>query len=371
MAKIKINKMDAGGPLNKVDYNYYSGKGLKYKKFNPLNDNPGYYNFADQDKTQNNNGKSINIDLNDAIRDRSIPINNMKPNFNSTKLGTNIDGYNTFLLSDNYNRVNQGSADSFSMNEFNNDLRSDLDLSTFNPTRNIASDQTFIDNNNRIEGVGLAQSSNAPTTNLTESDIPNAGSPRSYNESNFDYSKLASAARYAPAIGSAATLMFEDYTPEKESYQRMASPEQLQPQQISESQFDPLFNSQYNKTVGDIINTSGGSGAAARANIQGAGITNARNKASVISDIIKYNQQNKQSTDQFNIGNKQQVNQMNTQISNQETMANAQNRAAARSQKAADWANLFNSLGAIGTETFRAKAAEKGFGYNPYTGEKP
>lgn len=175
--------------------------------------------------------------------------------------------------------------------------------------------------------------------------------------------------RFAPAVGS----LIDALTPESAEVTRlprMSMPEKVIAGEISETQHNPMFDSQYNKTVGDIVNTSGGSASAARANIQGAGINTGRSKAQAISDIIKFNQSNKQRVNAINSTNQMRTNSVNANIGVQESIANEQNRAAARNNRHDAWVNLIDSLGNIGIEDFRRKAVGAGTGYDPYTNKK-
>lgn len=177
--------------------------------------------------------------------------------------------------------------------------------------------------------------------------------------SGTDWGSVAGEAiRFAPAAISGARALFGDFTPEEASFARQSAPTKITPDRISETQYNPLFDSQYNKTRGDIINTSGGSGAAARANIQGAGINNARAKADMVNKIVEYNLGQKSKADYYNASAQDKTNQMNTQISMQEQIANQQNQAAASDAKYGAWNDFIGSLSGIGTEMSRGRQAK-------------
>ena len=177
------------------------------------------------------------------------------------------------------------------------------------------------------------------------------------NSKNIDWDNIGNiageTARYAPIVMSGAQALFnKNLDPEVTNYARMSPSEKLQANKISETRYDSLFNSQYNKTRGDIINTSGGSGAAARANIMGAGINNARSKANVINKIIERNLGEKSRVEQYNAANIDRVNQANIGITNQEMIANEQNKAAANTAKNEAWLSLIDNVAKVGTEAF-------------------
>lgn len=198
-----------------------------------------------------------------------------------------------------------------------------------------------------------------------------ASYPKDNKFKNLPWGDIATgAAMLAPAIGSAANLIKGDYEPEQTRLPRMSAPEKLQAEEISTTQLDPTFSSAYNKAMGNIVSTSGGSGAAARANIAGTAASLGRSKSQAISDIIKYNQQQRTAANQFNIGNQQQVNQINTGIAKEEALANEMNKATAENQKRQDWANLFSSIGNVGKTLYQGKQISRGTGYSPWTGKK-
>lgn len=175
---------------------------------------------------------------------------------------------------------------------------------------------------------------------------------------NLNYKNiLGEAARYSPAAISGARALFGDFSAEDVNYGRYAPATQVNPEQISKNSYNGLFDSQYNKLRGDINNASGGSGAAARASLQGASINNARSKADMINKIVEYNLGQKSQANYYNAGNADKVNQMNTQMAMQEQIANQQNEAAAEDAEYQAWNDFIGSLSGIGTQLSREKSA--------------
>lgn len=127
------------------------------------------------------------------------------------------------------------------------------------------------------------------------------------------------------------------------------------------------MSDQYNKTVGDITNMSGGSAGAARANVQAAGLAMSKAKANAFSNLNMANINNKMQADQFNIGNENQINAGNTSISNNQKMINMRNKIAADAKTEADRNAFFSTLGNVGLEQFQGNiisGANNGYGIN-------
>lgn len=254
---------------------------------------------------------------------------------------------------------------------------------TFNPTLKESTNQVNVNSNPYVDATPMTSLledwSNPDDIRATiDSRIPNtltADTASSYPNGNAGgvksggFQPRVDMLRFAPAVGSLIDIL----TPEKATnttFARMSAPDKIIPGTISETSMNPTLDSLYNTSVGNIVNSSGGSNSAVRANLQGAGLTAGRTKAQAISDILKFNQMTKQRANTLNSQNQMQVNSTNAQIGMQETIANEQNQAAARNSNYEAWVNLFDNLGNVGVDDFRVRSVGAGTGYNPLTFKK-
>lgn len=180
-----------------------------------------------------------------------------------------------------------------------------------------------------------------------------------------DYASLL---RFAPAVGSLVNMLDKD-EPAEINLKRQAASERLIPGQVNQAMLDANLDSSYGKAVGNITNMSGGSGGAARANLQGLALSGAKAKADAFSKLSLSNIQNNMQADQFNIGSANRINAGNTNIANREAVMRMQNELAAEAKKEADRNAFFNSLGQVGVEQFQGNvisAANSGYGTDIY-----
>jgi hypothetical protein len=167
-------------------------------------------------------------------------------------------------------------------------------------------------------------------------------------QSKYDPSTLL---RYAPAVTDAyqlATLK----KPDEVSRGRLGN--KYQSQQVDERSLVQGVQEGISSNRDAILGSSGGSGAAARANLLGLSLQGTKALSSAMQSAGEANRQDNRTGQQFNLG----VDQTNLQQSNAEKLANEQNQGAYDIQKSQLISQLGSNLGEIGKEQLFKKYPE-------------
>lgn len=157
--------------------------------------------------------------------------------------------------------------------------------------------------------------------------------------------------RYAPAVTDAyqlATLK----KPDEVSRGRLGN--KYQSQQVDERSLVQGVQEGISNNRDAILSSSGGSGAAARANLLGLSLQGTKALSSAMQSAGEANRQDNRMAQQFNLG----VDQTNLQQSNAEKLANEQNQGAYDTQKSQLISQLGSNLGEIGKEQLFKKYPE-------------
>jgi hypothetical protein len=208
-----------------------------------------------------------------------------------------------------------------------------------------------------IESQGLAQVEPSAKEQLATSasnalsGLNNTTNPieaQEASKSGYDPSTLL---RYAPAVTDAyqlATLK----KPDQVSRGRLGN--KYQSQQVDETSLVKGVQEGVNNQRDAILGSSGGSQAAARANLLGLSLQGTKALSSAMQSAGEANRQDNRMAQQFNLG----VDQTNLQQSNAEQLANEQNQGAYDTQKSQLISQLGSNLGEIGKEQLFKKYPE-------------
>lgn len=167
-------------------------------------------------------------------------------------------------------------------------------------------------------------------------------------EGKYDPSSLL---RYAPAVTDAYQLATLD-KPDQVSRNKLGNT--YDPQRVDERQLVKGVQEGVNNQRDAILGSSGGSQAAARANLLGLSLQGTKALSSAMAQAGSENRQENRAGQQFNLG----VDQTNLQQSNAEQLANEQNKGAYDAQKSQLISQLGSNLGEVGKEQLFKKYPE-------------
>lgn len=167
-------------------------------------------------------------------------------------------------------------------------------------------------------------------------------------ESGYDPSTLL---RYAPAVTDAYQLATLE-KPDQVSRGRLGN--KYQEQLVDERQLVKGVQEGVSNQRDAILGSSGGSGAAARANLLGLSLQGTKALSSAMAQAGDQNRAEKRAGQQFNLG----VDQTNLGQANEEQLANEQNKGAYDTQKSQLISQLGSNLGEIGKEQLFKKYPE-------------
>lgn len=208
-----------------------------------------------------------------------------------------------------------------------------------------------------IEAQGLAQVGQSAEEQLRSSALkglePLTNSAQgteqdTAQEGGYDPSTLL---RYAPAVTDAYQLATLE-KPDEVSRGRLGN--KYQSQQVDERSLVQGVQEGINNNRDAILGSSGGSGAAARANLLGLSLQGTKALSSAMQSAGEANRQDNRTGQQFNLG----VDQTNLQQSNAEQLANEQNQGAYDTQKSQLISQLGSNLGEVGKEQLFKKYPE-------------
>ena len=164
--------------------------------------------------------------------------------------------------------------------------------------------------------------------------------------------------RYAPI---AANILGIDKPKQAPTVSLPMSSARYTPGYMDVEQMISPIASQREQTIGDIMNTSGGSASSARAGILGADVNYGKAVSDAINKINQYNLGQDAAAQSFNA----QQDQFNiSQMTNQQQI-NAQNLAAYNNAKSVRTQGLLQDLTGVGQEAYYKPIIEKTFGYSP------
>ena len=166
-----------------------------------------------------------------------------------------------------------------------------------------------------------------------------------------DLSGAAGLLRYAPAAMNAGQLLGLK-KPEFEGLDRLGN--RYERQMTDEEALQNLVREGTSNNRDAIVGASGGSAAAARANLIGSQLQSTKALSDAYMRGDEANKQENRAAQQFNLG----VDQVNLQQSNQENDINARNKGNYDTQKSKLLAQLGDDLGGIGTEELFKKYPE-------------
>jgi len=197
-------------------------------------------------------------------------------------------------------------------------------------------------------------------TPLTNSEIPEKGAgffskAGKYLKENAGAG--AEALRYAPVLMNAYQLA-KLKKPGHESLSRLTNT--YKPQFIDEASLQNAVGNENRNTINALTNSSGGSEAALRAGILGAGLNATRGRSDAYMKMRDYNNQQNIAGQQFQLG----VDQANMSQSNLEMDINDRNQGNYDTQKSKLIGQIGTDLGSIGKEKLFADKAGKMFGYD-------
>lgn len=136
------------------------------------------------------------------------------------------------------------------------------------------------------------------------------------------------------------------------------------PQYLDEATLQNAVGNENRNTINALTNSSGGSEAALRAGILGAGLNATRGRSDAYMKMRDYNNQQNIAGQQFQLG----VDQANMSQSNLEMDINDRNQASYRNVKREYLTGIAENLGSIGKEEAYKKIAKEAFGYK-FNGE--
>lgn len=194
----------------------------------------------------------------------------------------------------------------------------------------------------------LATSANNALVGLNNNGQASGQDSGQDTQSGYDPSTLL---RYAPAVTDAyqlATLK----KPDQVSRGRLGN--KYQSQQVDETSLVKGVQEGVNNQRDAILGSSGGSQAAARANLLGLSLQGTKALSSAMQSAGEANRQDNRTGQQFNLG----VDQTNLQQSNAEKLANEQNQGAYDTQKSQLISQLGSNLGEVGKEQLFKKYPE-------------
>lgn len=191
-------------------------------------------------------------------------------------------------------------------------------------------------------GDWLKQQQKHQTTSSVDSEVKEPAKAK------YDPSTLL---RYAPAITDAYQLATLE-KPDEASRSRLGN--KYQSQQVDETSLVKKVQEGVNNNRDAILSSSGGSQAAARANLLGLSLQGTKALSSAMQSASEANRQDNRAAQQFNLG----VDQTNLQQSNAEQLANEQNEGAYDTQKSQLISQLGSNLGEIGKEQLFKKYPE-------------
>ena len=169
--------------------------------------------------------------------------------------------------------------------------------------------------------------------------------------------------RYAPVAFNAAMGLFGNKNTPQYNPALMETPSTLKAQQMDVEPARRAAEQGYQTAINSLSGSTGGSGSAMRANLQGLnqGYLDAVSNASLQGQ--QFNLQNQQGVDQFNLQNQQRVSEGNTNLMNQANLFNLQNKMRDKQTRQDYLGAAAEGLGDIGYEERFGKIMPKIFGY--------